>query len=272
MDLADDFPCSAPLVEQRAAASAVCRWRARGRGPATWHLVRRWSRHRCWPARHGHGDAGGARAGRRWRGERRRHGGRAAGASERRARDGRGVLARGRGAERRPGRKPAWPSSSRSAPTTWSWRASWSRRWINEAHLAYRRAAASRAEGYHIALVFGAGPGLLAVEPAKEHAFVTAFPASWAPPSTAKLREAAVEVLSRRRFLACRSIKTLHNFAPLATDDDPGIFAAIRPKAERFTGPPRRTEPRSLVPWSRWRMPHGATSTLVTKALARSRR
>ncbi|MCI0547160.1 MAG: ATP-binding protein [Candidatus Rokubacteria bacterium] len=51
--------------------------------------------------------------------------------------------------------------------------------WVNEAHAAYRRAAASRSEGYHIALASALALAPLAVEPAKEHAFVTAFLASW---------------------------------------------------------------------------------------------
>ncbi|MEX2222153.1 MAG: ATP-binding protein [Candidatus Rokuibacteriota bacterium] len=51
--------------------------------------------------------------------------------------------------------------------------------WVNEAHPAYRRAAASRSEGYHVALAVALCLGPLAVEPAREHAFVTAFLASW---------------------------------------------------------------------------------------------
>ena len=51
--------------------------------------------------------------------------------------------------------------------------------WVNEAHPAYRRAVASRSEGYHIALACALALSPLAVEPAKEHAFVTAFLASW---------------------------------------------------------------------------------------------
>ncbi|MBI2527186.1 MAG: ATP-binding protein [Candidatus Rokubacteria bacterium] len=51
--------------------------------------------------------------------------------------------------------------------------------WVNEAHPAYRRAAASRSEGYHIALASALALAPLAVEPAKEHAFVTAFLTSW---------------------------------------------------------------------------------------------
>src|SRR5437773_1775697 len=47
--------------------------------------------------------------------------------------------------------------------------------WINEAHPAYRRAMASRSEGYHIALGTAMALAPLAVEPAKEHAFLTTF-------------------------------------------------------------------------------------------------
>src|SRR5947209_11993829 len=51
--------------------------------------------------------------------------------------------------------------------------------WINEAHPAYRRAVASRAEGYHIALAAAMALAPLAAEPAREHAFVTTFLARW---------------------------------------------------------------------------------------------
>jgi len=51
--------------------------------------------------------------------------------------------------------------------------------WINEAHPAYRRATASRSEGYHIALATAMALAALAVEPAKEHAFLTTFLAAW---------------------------------------------------------------------------------------------
>ena len=51
--------------------------------------------------------------------------------------------------------------------------------WINEAHPAYRRAAASRSEGYHIAVAVALALAPLAVEPAKEHGFVTAFLSAW---------------------------------------------------------------------------------------------
>lgn len=51
--------------------------------------------------------------------------------------------------------------------------------WINQAHPAYRRAAASRLIGYHIALSVSLALAPLAVEPAQEHAFVTAFLSRW---------------------------------------------------------------------------------------------
>jgi histidine kinase/DNA gyrase B/HSP90-like ATPase len=51
--------------------------------------------------------------------------------------------------------------------------------WVNEAHPAYRRAVASRAEGYHVALAVALALAPLAVDPAKEHGFVTAFLARW---------------------------------------------------------------------------------------------
>ena len=51
--------------------------------------------------------------------------------------------------------------------------------WVNEAHPAYRRAVASRSEGYHTALAVALALAPLAVDPAKEHAFITAFLSSW---------------------------------------------------------------------------------------------
>lgn len=51
--------------------------------------------------------------------------------------------------------------------------------WVNEAHPAYRRAIASRSEGYHLALAVALALAPLAVEPAGEHAFVTAFLSRW---------------------------------------------------------------------------------------------
>jgi Histidine kinase-, DNA gyrase B-, and HSP90-like ATPase len=65
--------------------------------------------------------------------------------------------------------------------------------WVNEAHPAYRRAAASRAEGYHLALTVAMALAPLAVEAAETHAFVTAFLARWGeaverPQATASVR------------------------------------------------------------------------------------
>ena len=51
--------------------------------------------------------------------------------------------------------------------------------WINEAHPAYRRALASRSEGYHVAVAVAMALAPLAVEPAKEHGFLTLFLARW---------------------------------------------------------------------------------------------
>jgi hypothetical protein len=50
---------------------------------------------------------------------------------------------------------------------------------VNDAHPAYRRAAASRSEGYHTALAVALALGPLAVEPKEEHGFITAFLARW---------------------------------------------------------------------------------------------
>jgi hypothetical protein len=50
---------------------------------------------------------------------------------------------------------------------------------INDAHPAYRRAVASRSEGYHIALAVAFALARLAVPPAEEHQFVTSFLIHW---------------------------------------------------------------------------------------------
>jgi hypothetical protein len=51
--------------------------------------------------------------------------------------------------------------------------------WINSAHPAYRRAVVSRSEGYHLAMAVALALAPLAVEPAKEHGFLTAFLSAW---------------------------------------------------------------------------------------------
>jgi hypothetical protein len=51
--------------------------------------------------------------------------------------------------------------------------------WVNDAHPAYRRAVASRAEGYHLALTVAMALASIAVEPPQQHAFVSAFLTRW---------------------------------------------------------------------------------------------
>jgi hypothetical protein len=50
---------------------------------------------------------------------------------------------------------------------------------VNEEHPAYRRAVASRSEGYHLALTVGMALAPLAVPAAESHGFVTSFLAEW---------------------------------------------------------------------------------------------
>jgi hypothetical protein len=50
---------------------------------------------------------------------------------------------------------------------------------VNDAHPAFRRAVASRSEGYHIALAVALALARLAVPPAEEHDFVTSFLVRW---------------------------------------------------------------------------------------------
>jgi hypothetical protein len=59
---------------------------------------------------------------------------------------------------------------------------------VNEAHPAYRRAVASRSEGYHLALSVAMALAPLVVEPAKEHAFLTAFLVRWGTAATPRRR------------------------------------------------------------------------------------
>jgi hypothetical protein len=58
--------------------------------------------------------------------------------------------------------------------------------WVNRAHPAYQRAVATRSVGYHIALAVGLALAPLAVEPANEHAFLTAFLSCWGEASLPK--------------------------------------------------------------------------------------
>jgi hypothetical protein len=51
--------------------------------------------------------------------------------------------------------------------------------WVNEVHPAYKRAVASRSEGYHLALSVALALAPLAAEPAGQHDFVIAFLGRW---------------------------------------------------------------------------------------------
>ena len=51
--------------------------------------------------------------------------------------------------------------------------------WINDAHPAFARAAASRSSGYHIALTVALALAPLAVDADQEHGFITQFLAHW---------------------------------------------------------------------------------------------
>ena len=51
--------------------------------------------------------------------------------------------------------------------------------WVNQAHPAYRRAVASRSEGYHVALTVAMALASLAVEPQGARGFITAFLEHW---------------------------------------------------------------------------------------------
>ena len=58
--------------------------------------------------------------------------------------------------------------------------------WINDAHPAYGRAAASRSSGYHTALTVALALAPLAVGASDEHAFITQFLAHWGGANGAK--------------------------------------------------------------------------------------
>ena len=60
--------------------------------------------------------------------------------------------------------------------------------WINDAHPAYRRAAASRSEGYHVAVAVALALAPLATEPPNAHGFVTAFLGAWGAATDARRR------------------------------------------------------------------------------------
>ena len=58
--------------------------------------------------------------------------------------------------------------------------------WINDAHPAYTRAVGSRSLGYHTALTVALALAPLAVEPSREHSFITQFLAQWGGATTGK--------------------------------------------------------------------------------------
>ena len=60
--------------------------------------------------------------------------------------------------------------------------------WINDAHPAYTRAAASRSTGYHLALSVALALAPLAIGAEGEHAFITQFLAHWGDASGEKPR------------------------------------------------------------------------------------
>ena len=60
--------------------------------------------------------------------------------------------------------------------------------WINDAHPAYRRAAASRSEGHHVAVAVALALAPLATEPPNAHGFGTAFLGAWGAATDARRR------------------------------------------------------------------------------------
>ena len=74
----------------------------------------------------------------------------------------------------------------------------------------------------------------------------------------------------------CRNIKTLHNFAPPATDDEIRASALqfVR-KLCGFTRPSKANSRPSIAPWSRWRTRRTSCSPpwlpTLRRATARSR-
>ena len=236
------FPCSPPWWSSARAVSAVCRWRARGRGPATWHPVRRWSRHRSWAAR--------TRRRRRCESPPRVAGREATPRRPSRRpfrapspRPAEARLPGGRGAERRPGRyglaiqfeeRPDDPELARLVESTV---------WINEAHPAYRRGGRLACRGLPHRAGLGAGPGLPRRRAGEGARLRDGIPRELGRrPRPPQAREASVEY-SEKEVRMCRSIKTLHNFTPPATDDEirASSLQFVR-KLSGFTRPSKANE------------------------------
>lgn len=70
---------------------------------------------------------------------------------------------------------------------------------VNQAHPAYQRAAASRSEGYHVALAAAMALAEVAVEPAGERPFLTAFLARWGKALEGNLPSGSRGASPRRR-------------------------------------------------------------------------
>lgn len=71
--------------------------------------------------------------------------------------------------------------------------------WINDAHPAYGRAAASRSSGYHTALTVALALAPLAVGASDEHAFITQFLAHWGGANDKKRQRSTGGAKKRRR-------------------------------------------------------------------------
>lgn len=67
--------------------------------------------------------------------------------------------------------------------------------WVNEAHPAYRRAAAARSEGYHLALSVAMALANVAVDSSQANAFVAEFLARWG----SSMHQRETKPLSRKR-------------------------------------------------------------------------
>ncbi len=88
-------------------------------------------------------------------------------------------VGRASGGPRRPGRYGLTINFEERAESTEMGRLVESTVIVNTAHPAYRRAVASRSEGYHTALSVGLALAAVAVEPSRAQAFLTAFLARW---------------------------------------------------------------------------------------------
>ena len=174
-ELADDFPLLASLVEQRAGGQKRLPLAATGRTGdvqafVTASLVER-------VAEPGAGEESGGEAG---PGDGKAGAPGAARESNHAAEvKGNGMLLTGQGGARRPAHYGLDIQLEDRPDDSEMGRLLESTVWVNRAHAAYRRALASRSVGYHMALAVAMALAPLAVEPAHEHRFVTAFLSRW---------------------------------------------------------------------------------------------